>query len=112
MTLFYPNCCAYSSFRFDMIPLSDLAWPIEFCLFSTAVTYIASIITGNASQVDRVWTFLPTIYTTYFALLPLFPQQKLAILIPYVPESLHSVAKEYNPRALLMFGLIFTWMCR
>lgn len=31
-------------------------WPVKFCVTTTAATYILSIITGNVSQVDRVWT--------------------------------------------------------
>ena len=37
----------------------------------TLATYTASLITGNVSQVDRIWTIMPTLYTTYWALLPL-----------------------------------------
>ncbi|OBZ72701.1 hypothetical protein A0H81_07519 [Grifola frondosa] len=43
---------------------------------------------------DRLWTFLPTIYTAYYALLPLWPLES------------------FSPRALLMLGLVSFWMCR
>ncbi|RDB25604.1 hypothetical protein Hypma_006881 [Hypsizygus marmoreus] len=88
-------------------------WPLEFCAFSTAATWILSIITFNVSQVDRVWTFLPTIYTAYYALLPLWPQEPLFPLCPYTPKALGwVVATDFSPRAVLMFGLVFVWMCR
>ncbi|EIW57764.1 DUF1295-domain-containing protein [Trametes versicolor FP-101664 SS1] len=88
-------------------------WPIKFCLYNSAAAFILSIITGNVSQVDRVWTFLPTIYTAYFALLPLWPSKPRLFFWPYVPETIDpAVAQNYSPRALLMFGLVFIWMCR
>ncbi|TDL25599.1 DUF1295-domain-containing protein [Rickenella mellea] len=88
-------------------------WPVQFCIFSTVTTYVLSIITGNVSQVDRVWTFLPTIFTAYFALLPLWPSKPVLPLFPYTPEDVNAqVAREWNPRALLMLGLQVTWMLR
>ncbi|KAF7330367.1 hypothetical protein MVEN_02475000 [Mycena venus] len=87
-------------------------WPAQFCIFTTVATYVLSIITSNVSQVDRLWTFLPTIYTAYFALLPLWPQQQPFYLVPYTPASLGIVPGAYNPRALMMLSLIVTWMFR
>ncbi|KAK7032916.1 hypothetical protein R3P38DRAFT_2919702 [Favolaschia claudopus] len=87
-------------------------WPVQFCIFSTVATYVASIITSNVSQVDRLWTFLPTIYTAYFALLPLWPQKQPFYLVPYTPASLGIPPGTYNPRALMMLALIVTWMFR
>ncbi|KAJ7677362.1 hypothetical protein B0H17DRAFT_1207117 [Mycena rosella] len=91
---------------------SAFEWPVQFCIFSTAATYVASIITSNVSQVDRLWTFLPTIYTAYFALLPLWPQEQPFYLVPYTPAGLGIEAGVYNPRALMMLSLIITWMFR
>lgn len=88
-------------------------WPIQLCFFSTTTTYILSLITSNVSQVDRLWTFLPTIYTAYYALLPLWPSEQLFILCPYSPKDLGwAVVTDFSPRALLILGLVFTWMCR
>ncbi|KAJ2969122.1 hypothetical protein NUW54_g13036 [Trametes sanguinea] len=90
-----------------------LQWPVKFCLYNAAAAYILSIITGNVSQVDRVWTFLPTIYTAYYALLPLWPNTPRLFFFPYVPETVHpDLVQRFSPRALLMFGLVFIWMCR
>ncbi|PPQ89333.1 hypothetical protein CVT25_003170 [Psilocybe cyanescens] len=90
-----------------------LDWPAQFCLLSTGLTWIASLITSNVSQVDRLWTFLPTIYTAYYALLPLLPNSQPFLFAPYAPKTLGwSAVKDFSPRALLMFTLITIWMCR
>jgi hypothetical protein len=82
-------------------------WPVTFCLISTATTYIASIVTGNVSQVDRVWTFLPTIYTAYFALLPIWPNEARIPILPYTPKEIGSlVTRDFSPRATLMLVLV------
>ncbi|KAF9466520.1 hypothetical protein BDZ94DRAFT_1295672 [Collybia nuda] len=97
---------------FDAIP-QEYRWPAQFCAFSTTVTYILSLITSNVSQVDRLWTFLPTIYTTYYALLPLWPNEPQFLLVPYTPKEFGwAAARDFSPRALLMFGLVIVWMCR
>ncbi|TFK91404.1 DUF1295-domain-containing protein [Polyporus arcularius HHB13444] len=88
-------------------------WPVKFCLYNAAVAWLLGVATGNVSQVDRVWTFLPTIYTAFYALLPLWPTKSPLPLFPYVPEGVHpDLVQRFSPRALLMFGLTFLWMCR
>jgi hypothetical protein len=73
----------------------------------TAVTYVLSILTSNVSQVDRVWTFLPTIYTVYYALLPLWPSVPLTYLFPYTPDTIPASLREtFSPRTLLMASLV------
>ncbi|KAI6025004.1 hypothetical protein PISMIDRAFT_673193 [Pisolithus microcarpus 441] len=90
-----------------------LEWPIKYCLAVTATTYILSLLTGNVSQVDKVWTFLPAIYTAYYALLPLWPSSAPAYFFPYVPNEVNkSISGNFSPRALLMLALVLTWMCR
>ncbi|KAJ3901790.1 hypothetical protein F5879DRAFT_966909 [Lentinula edodes] len=105
---------------------SAFAYPLSLCLFSTAVTYIASVLTSNVSQVDRLWTFLPTIYTAYFALAPLWPQEPTSIagiqipFIPFLPAQLQAQYPHddltgsitFSPRALLILTLINLWMLR
>ncbi|KAI0312055.1 DUF1295-domain-containing protein [Amylostereum chailletii] len=95
---------------------SLLVYPLKLCAATTVTTYVLSVITGNVSQVDRLWTFLPTIYTAYWALLPLWPRKNDAgwrYLSPFVPEGGRpDVMDQFNPRALLMLGLTVTWMCR
>ncbi|KAK0223070.1 hypothetical protein IW262DRAFT_1364276 [Armillaria fumosa] len=92
---------------------AESAWPLQFCAFVTAATYVASIVTTNVSQVDRLWTFLPVIYSAYFALLPLWPKSIQPFsLCPYVPDELVAFARDYSPRALLMVALELIWMYR
>ena len=82
-------------------------WPVKFCLYNALVAFVLGAATGNVSQVDRVWTFLPTIYAAYYALLPLWPTKSPLPLYPFLPETAHpDIARNYSPRALLMFGLI------
>jgi hypothetical protein len=74
----------------------------------TFLTYVASITTCNVSQVDRVWTFLPTIYTAYWALLPLWPpesEESRRYLVPSVPQQAAHLARDFSTHALLMLGL-------
>lgn len=83
------------------------AWTVRFCLRTTLTTYVLSLLTGNVSQVDKVWTFLPTIYTAYYALLPLWARAPQRFLLPYTPETVHeSVVSTFSPRALLMLALV------
>lgn len=96
---------------FNLPPYLD--WPAQFCLLLTGTTWIASLVTDNVSQVDRLWTFLPTIYTAYYAFLPALPSAQIVWVVPYAPKALgSSVLRDYSPRAVLMFGLVFIWMCR
>ena len=96
---------------FSVPPYLD--WPAQFCLLVTVVTWVLSLVTSNVSQVDRLWTILPTIYTAYYALLPLWPNTQLYPFVPYAPKDLGwATVKDFSPRALLILGLIFIWMCR
>ncbi|KAJ3556617.1 hypothetical protein NM688_g1929 [Phlebia brevispora] len=91
----------------------SLQWPVHICAYTTVACYVLSVITGNVSQVDRIWTFMPTIYTAYFALLPFWPKTSLLPLFPYTPEDVLPAARQnYSPRALLMLGLTMVWMFR
>ncbi|OCH90322.1 DUF1295-domain-containing protein [Obba rivulosa] len=88
-------------------------WPVKICVATTLVSYILSVITGNCSQVDRIWTFMPTVYTAYYALLPLWPRSPPLLLWPYTPEVVNpAFTQRYSPRALLMLGLVTIWMFR
>ncbi|KAF8512239.1 DUF1295-domain-containing protein [Gautieria morchelliformis] len=75
--------------------------PVQFLAFNIAWTYLASVVTGNVSQVDRVWTFLPTLYTAYFAFYP---------LLDWADPSIKS--RGVNPRVMLMLALQTIWMIR
>jgi hypothetical protein len=87
---------------------SLLDYPIKLCIAMTVTTYIFSLISGNVSQVDRVWTILPTIYTAYWALLPLWRHGNSTVwgfFSPYVLEEAAHFTRDFSPRALLMLGL-------
>jgi len=85
----------------------------QFCTVTIGATWVASLVTGNVSQVDRLWTFLPTIYLAYFALLPLWPTSSSAWnILPYVPEEIGSASKTFSPRALLMLGCVLFMVSR
>ncbi|KZT29639.1 DUF1295-domain-containing protein [Neolentinus lepideus HHB14362 ss-1] len=88
-------------------------WPLKFCTYTTLVCYVLSIITGNVSQIDRVWTFLPTICTAYYALLPLWPHESPLPLFPYTPKDVpRRIVMDMSPRALMMLGLQIIWTLR
>ncbi|KAJ3858644.1 DUF1295-domain-containing protein [Lentinula novae-zelandiae] len=91
---------------------SPFAYAFSLCLFSTAVTYIASVLTSNVSQVDRLWTFLPTIYTAYFALGPLWPTFLPAQLQAQYPRDDLTGSITFSSRALVLLTLINLWMFR
>lgn len=40
-----------------------LEGPIDVVILESLVTFVAGEVTGNSSHVDRVWTFLPPLYT-------------------------------------------------
>jgi steroid 5-alpha reductase family enzyme len=100
-------------FPTDLKPLLD--YPLKLCAATTVTTYGLSIITGNVSQVDRIWTFMPTLYTAYWALLPLWPtidNRGWRLLVPYVPGESTQFARDFSPRALLMLGIMVLWTLR
>ncbi|KAF4597446.1 hypothetical protein EYR40_007905 [Pleurotus pulmonarius] len=76
----------------------------------------------QSNGVDRVWTFLPTIYTAYYALLPVWPTTSATTsrfwflspnVIPYKPEDIRlQLVEDFSPRALVMLGLVTLWMFR
>lgn len=83
-----------------------LQWPVNFMAGITAVCYVVSEITGNVSQVDRLWALLPFIYTMHFALLPLWPTSSFLGVFPYLPKDAPAeLSADYSPRALLMLVL-------
>jgi hypothetical protein len=96
------------------LPLSNyqdlnslLDYPLKLCAATTITTYVLSLVTVNVSQIDRIWTFMPTIYTAYWALLPLWPHNSATwrLLAPYVPGEASHFSRNFSPRALLMLGL-------
>ena len=61
----------------------------------------------NTGNVSLLWAFLPSFYTAYWALLPLWPhgRGRPRGLTPYVPEEARHLARDFSPRALFVLGL-------
>ncbi|KAK7036755.1 hypothetical protein VNI00_011421 [Paramarasmius palmivorus] len=98
-----------------------LHYPAQVFVLATTSTYVASVVTGNASHLDRLWPFLPSIYTIYFTLLPWWPNEQKWILMPYVPEEVTKQSierygidptKDFSLRALIIVGLVGAWSIR
>ncbi|ESK95390.1 integral membrane protein [Moniliophthora roreri MCA 2997] len=98
-----------------------LHYPAQVFVLATTSTWLASVVTGNASHMDRLWPFMPTIYTVYFTLLPCWPNEQKWILTPYVPKEVteQSIArygidptKDFSLRALIIVGLVAAWTVR
>ena len=88
-----------------------LQWPVNFMVGITAVCYVVSEVTGNVSQVDRLWALLPFIYAVYFALLPLWPTSSFLGVFPYLPKDAPvELSADFSPRALLMLALTVRWL--
>ncbi|KAH9178402.1 DUF1295-domain-containing protein [Lactarius sanguifluus] len=97
----------------DLKPLFD--YPLQECFETTVTLYFCSATFGEIYQVDQLWTILPTIYTGYWALLPLWPSYEDrggGAFRPYVPEEAIHLAHDFSPRALLMLGLTVLWTLR
>jgi hypothetical protein len=91
---------------------SALQWPVHFMAGVTAICYVVSEITGNVSQVDRLWALLPFVYTAYFSLLPLWPASTFLGIFPYLPGNAPpELSEDYSPRALLMLALTVRQLC-
>ncbi|KIO34680.1 hypothetical protein M407DRAFT_16643 [Tulasnella calospora MUT 4182] len=87
--------------KFDLQRQDVLEGPIDFVIVESLVTFLAGEITGNSSHVDRVWTFLPPLYTAYFTFLPLFS---------WAPPDLKAAG--VSNRALLMLATQCIWSLR
>ncbi|PWN25489.1 DUF1295-domain-containing protein [Jaminaea rosea] len=78
------------SFFTSHSPLSPQSWltyyatvdplhtAIVLCTISSTAVYVAQQITGNASQVDRIWTFAPVWYGAHFTLQPVIAAKLIA----------------------------------
>ncbi|EOR01574.1 hypothetical protein J056_004360 [Wallemia ichthyophaga EXF-994] len=79
------------------------------CVYNTIWTYSISEITSNVSQVDRVWTILPLLYTV----IPAFDLAFKTYL--QAPPSIPLTSILYstvNQRALLLLTLQLIWSAR
>lgn len=103
---------------------------IVLCTISATACYVMQQLTGNASQVDRIWTFAPVWYGAHFALQPVVaaklissgwaneallnsagPIAKLTFYGRKVFSSPDASA-HLQPRLALMLGLQLLWSSR
>ncbi|GAA5961216.1 hypothetical protein JCM21900_006335 [Sporobolomyces salmonicolor] len=70
-----------------------------FCAGMSAIVWVLGEVTGNVSQVDRLWTFLPLIYSAHFTFLP------------WLNGTVSSIS-ELDHRMLLVFALQVAWSAR
>lgn len=87
---------------------SLLDYPVLVCTTTMfPMTYVHIFDTGNASNVGRIWALMPTFYTVYWALLPIWPHGNSGwgYISPYVPEQAAHFTRDFSPRALVMLGL-------
>ncbi|KPV74034.1 uncharacterized protein RHOBADRAFT_54602 [Rhodotorula graminis WP1] len=81
-------------------PATDPLHPaIAFSLVTSAVVFVLGELTGNVSQVDRLWTSLPLIYSAHFTFWPLVTGQVTRIA-------------DLDHRILLVFALQCAWSAR
>ncbi|GJN93381.1 hypothetical protein Rhopal_006435-T1 [Rhodotorula paludigena] len=81
-------------------PRTDPLHPaILFSLATSAFVFVVGQLTGNASQVDRLWTTLPLIYSAHFT------------FWPYLTGTVARVV-DLDPRMLLVFALQCCWSLR
>ncbi|CAO1636042.1 unnamed protein product [Parajaminaea phylloscopi] len=104
---------------------------ILICAAASTAVYVAQQLTGNASQVDRIWTFAPLWYGAHFTLQPVVAAKLIAS--GWAHEGLagsgsdpvakltfwghkafsdSSVGAQLQPRLALMFALQLLWSTR
>ncbi|CAO1632708.1 unnamed protein product [Sympodiomycopsis kandeliae] len=103
---------------------------IVLCAISSAAVYVTQQFTGNASQVDRIWTFAPVWYGAHFTLQPVIAAKLISN--GFARETLQGILKEpsrvgvfaqkyfgsgdvkahLEPRLALMLGLQLLWSAR
>ncbi|KAF8309934.1 DUF1295-domain-containing protein, partial [Clavulina sp. PMI_390] len=79
---------------------APLRTSVKFLLFNIVWTFVAGEYTGDYSQVDRVWTFLPPLYSIIYTFYPLLDSAPLSVKQLGV-----------QPRALLMTVLQLVLWC-
>lgn len=75
---------------------------IVLCSISSAAVYIMQQLTGNASQVDRIWTFAPVWYGAHFALQPVLAAKLIAS--GWAGDSLQNILKDPSKLNLSVFA--------
>lgn len=70
-------------------------------------SYVMSVLTRNVSQVDRMWTTFPVIYSLHFALFPLLNENGAAFA-HNLPRVWLMVAMQVSPSGALVVRLLIS----
>lgn len=65
----------------ELLGMTPLAFAGLLCAATAALTWLASVLTGNYSQVDRLWSILPPIYVGVFAAAADFADPRLDVML-------------------------------
>ncbi|GAC77499.1 predicted steroid reductase [Moesziomyces antarcticus T-34] len=102
------HLATYKSYYASADPLHSA---IAFCGFVSFYVWLMERITGNASQVDGLWTFLPLIYSVHFTVHKYFTYQPAKLSLFGGVESA-SLWDKVEPRLALMTLLSVLWSVR
>ncbi|PWY96995.1 DUF1295-domain-containing protein [Testicularia cyperi] len=102
------NLATYKSYYANSDPMHSA---IAFCGVVSFYVWFMERITGNASQVDGLWTFLPLIYSTHFTVHKYFSYQPAKLTLFGGVEHA-SIWDKIEPRLALMSFLSLLWSVR
>ena len=72
----------------------DLTLAVLLCLALVAATWLASVVTGNYSQVDRLWSVAPPVYALIFAAFTRFGDARVDLMVTLI--TLWGIRLTYN----------------
>ncbi|SNX87706.1 uncharacterized protein MEPE_06416 [Melanopsichium pennsylvanicum] len=102
------NISTYKAYYADADPFHSAMF---FCGVVSFYVWIMEKITGNASQVDGLWTFLPLIYSVHFTVHKFFTYQPAKITLFGGVEHA-TIWDKVEPRLALMTTLSVLWCVR
>lgn len=102
------NLATYKAYYADADPFHSAMF---FCGVVSFYVWIMEKITGNASQVDGLWTFLPLIYSVHFTVHKYFTYQPAKLTLFGGVEHA-SIWDKVEPRLALMSLLSVLWCVR
>ncbi|CDU22170.1 uncharacterized protein SPSC_00800 [Sporisorium scitamineum] len=102
------NIATYKAYYADADPFHSA---MAFCALVSLYVWIMEKITGNASQVDGLWTFLPLIYSVHFTVHKYFTYQPAKITLLHGIQHA-SIWGKIEPRLALMTALSLLWCVR
>lgn len=104
----FGSLATYRSYYADADPFHSA---MAFCAVVSVYVWVMEKITGNASQVDGLWTFLPLIYSAHFTVHKYFTYQPAKLsLFGGVQHA--SIWDKVEPRLALMTTLSVLWSVR